>query len=234
MALSNDFIDSLEPLYKALAEKDEVRDEIKAAAIHRFNENLIRLRWRYEALSQVEAELYSISPDSPRDSRTVQFDFVDKTEAYYQQLYATLSAFVMVINKLASHEVRRGLNVSRNERFLSDLLRKYPEISDDISNVEIARAFRAKFVDHIQQHTLHDWCTVSNLVGPGAGGCTLIYFLRANPAVHGMVFRPGLDPYAAGYEPPVDHAGFYVSPLYQSVQKSFENIVRHVLGKLPS
>lgn len=230
MATSNPFIDSLEPFYKKLVQTDGNLDHKKLAAIHRFNENLVRLQWRYDALAVVDAELLAL-PDRKRETQEIQLDFVDKTEAYYQQLYATLSAFAMLLNKLLPHEKKRGLSISSIKAFLEWLEKLSPEVAAQVKDLEKARDFRGKFIDHVQQHELHDWITTTNMTGPDAPDSALVFFIRKNEQ-HEAVFRPDLNPYSPSYEPPVNHSGFYVSPQSKKTHRALQDTVRCVLSSL--
>lgn len=223
---SKELIDSLQDSYKKLASDDST----KMQAIQRFNEFFIRLEIRFLDLLKIESEIFNAEPgDMKRPMSEIQLDMVDKVESFYQQLYACMSAFTMLLNHIAPHDYRRSMSIGSVKKFLEFLLSKHLDHGESLSWLETARDFRARFVDHVQQHVLHDWMTYSY---PGKFGpeCVIIYFVKKGPEVYHRGFQTG--PYDPSFEPPVNYESFYVTPPHKECFLSFELITENVIQHL--
>lgn len=211
-------LSSLDECFKKLfSDEQGEADRNKLEATQRFNEFASRLEMRFEELTKVEREIFHAEPETiQRDMKEIQLDFVNRVEGFYQHYYATISAFAMYLNYVAGHDFKRGMPIGGNKDFLEFLGSKYPELKDNLLDIERARDFRARFVDHIQQHTLHDWMTYSF---PGKMGeeCVIIYFIKKGPEVYHRGFQ--LNPYVDDFRPPVNYESFYVSPPHKEARK---------------
>lgn len=220
-----EFISEMEGVYKKLIEHGGNPSPKKVATVQRFNEYLMRLGKRYEILLVAEKNLYGLRPG--KDEKRVaalQLDFVNWTEAFYQELYATLSAFVMLLNHLGDREFGQ-LPIRSVGKFLGVIDKKVNGITELKNTLDEARAFRAKFIDHPQQHVLHDWMTHSlpSIEGPKA---VVIYFVKKGS---GIYWRGLIDPHAPSFRPPFDCESFYVSPPHRKVYNSLKDFIRRVL-----
>ncbi|MFA5087091.1 MAG: hypothetical protein WC470_02200 [Candidatus Paceibacterota bacterium] len=229
-------IRSLEVFYRNLIKDDNSGK--KLLAIQRFNEVLLRLQIRKEELTNIENEIFYRVDNNEPSLEEVQIRFVNKTESFHQQIYATISTFSMLLNHTASHDFKRDMPIKSNTDFLSFLSNKYKNLENDIKILELSRDFRAKF-DHIQQNSLFDWMTESiNVLNKRR--CTIIFFLRKSG--NGM-YSPGipLNTYSSDYYflgkprrigPPFDCESYYVSPYHEDVYKSainvFVNIIKNI------
>lgn len=158
--------------------------------------------------------------------KDIQLEFVNCVESYYQQLYATLSAFVMFLNYNAPREFKNGLPISRITNFLTFLGSKNGlTISEEIKELTRATIFRSKFVDHVQQHTLHNWMTYSFPTKSGPE-CVVIYYIGKGREVY---YRPHLNPYADDFEPPVNYISFYVSPPHNECHRAIFDMCLKVI-----
>jgi hypothetical protein len=84
--------------------------------------------------------------------------------------------------------------------------------------------FRSKFIDHPQQHALHDWLTFTSEES------SIIYYIRTGDNVY---FPTDLtDPYVIGFEPPVDCRSFYVSPKRETTKTALISFTKHILKSL--
>ncbi len=205
-------------------------DQKKLEATQRFNEFLWRLDQRYQQLKAVESFIYDAdSAGRTVPMRDVQLEFVNRIEAYYQQLYASLSAFAMFVNHVAPHSFRRGLPIGGIEEFLRFLRTKTAlNIDNELTELERARDFRARFVDHTQQHALHNWMTFSYPTGVGQE-CVVIYYISQGPEVF---FRPHTNPYAPDFRPPVNYESFYVSPPHNECHKALFGMCQKVIRQI--
>ena len=67
---------------------------------------------RYEALEKVWWELDNLDKiENPRNSHEVQLDYVDKNEAFHQQVYACLSALILFLNNTWKHSLVRWIPI---------------------------------------------------------------------------------------------------------------------------
>lgn len=154
-------------------------------------------------------------------------DFVDKIEAYFQQVYSTLSAFIMLLSHVADDDFKKQMPIKGAEKFLLWISkRSYSgQLKDNVTLLGKAREFRTIFIDHPQQHILHDWMTYSHL-----NGTAIIYFVRNG----NKVYAPGsiVDPYNPNFRPPFDYKSFYVSPDYRKVHESMKSFVKATLESI--
>lgn len=194
-------------------------------AYQRFNEYILRLESRFDQLLNLEKEIAEFDPaKAERRLKDIQLDFVDKIEAYFQQLYSTLSAFVMLLNHIANDGFKSQMPIKGIEKFLSWISKQSysSQLKEGIFLLDKAREFRDIFIDHPQQHILHDWMTYSHL-----NGTAIIYFIRDG----NKVYTPGntVDPYDPNFKPPFDYKSFYVSPDYRKVHDSMKYFVNSIL-----
>lgn len=197
-------------------------------ACQRFNEYMLRLEGRLNQLITLEKEISEFEPGRmERQLKDIQLDFVDKIEAYFQQLYSTLSAFIMLLNHVADDSFRKQMPIKGVERFLLWVSKQSysSQLKNHIVLLDNARNFRAIFIDHPQQHIIHDWMTYSHL-----NGTAIIYFIRNG----NKVYAPGsiVDPYDPNFKPPFDYKSFYVSPDYRKVHESMKFFVKVTLESI--
>lgn len=184
--------------------------------------NIINLR--HNELIKAENQLAAIRPEDATPLKLVQLDYVNKTESFHQQIYVGISAFIMLLNHIVKLEMPRN----SVEKFLKFLDRELNFThSEAIKVLNDSRFFRAKFIDHIQQHVVHDWMTWDYETG-----VTVIYFIRTGD----RVFTPTVfDPYSPNFVLPVDHKSFYVAPKHYEVNNAYSQVVyetfRHFASK---
>jgi len=208
---------------------DDKREKAEMAC-RAFTEYVERLWNRHNELLQIEA--FSINADPGRMTKheitlaELQLAFVDKTEAFHQQVYATISAFIMLLSHIADQKFLSQMPVDSLTKFLRHISDKsYESIVKDQAALLIKSAdFRSKFIDHPQQHALHDWITYSY----GTGVC-IIYFIRKGNEVY---FIEPRDPYAPNFVPPVNYKSFYVSPAHTQVFLAVTYFTEKVLSSL--
>ncbi len=221
---TSQFVDSLDKEYERLLKASKKKGGA-LMAVQRFNEYLVRLDRRYEELEHVQMEISTAAPSKMKDPLAfIQMDFMDRLEIFYQGLYSTLSAFAMLINNIAPHSEKRDLPIGSVQKFIEYLQERFPKLKKELELLEKARAFRAKFVDHIQQHTLHDWMTYS----PAVGEAVVIYFIPSNNSYPD--YGDFTDPFNPTFKPPVGHKSFYVSPPFKKVFKSLKKVVKDTLS----
>lgn len=210
-----------------IQEPDGIINQRKLEATQRFNEFLWRLDQRYQQLKAVESFIYHAEhANLTTQLQDVQLELVNRIEAYYQQLYASLSAFAMFISYTAPHPFKRGLPIGGIEDFLNFLGTKIElDIGHEIEELERARDFRARFIDHTQQHALHNWMTFTYPTRAG-NECVVIYYISRGPEVY---YRPHINPYAPDFEPPVNYQSFYVSPPHNECHQAIFEMCQKVI-----
>lgn len=199
-------------------------------ACRAFTEYVERLGNRYKEVLQIETLKTSADPEEMAKHEItltdLQLEFVDKTEAFHQQVYATISAFIMLLSHIADQKFLSQMPIDSLTKFLRHISdRSYESIVKDQAALLIKSAdFRSKFIDHPQQHALHDWMTYSY----GTETC-IIYFVRKGNKVY---YRELKDPYAPDFVPPIDHKSFYVSPAHTQVFLAVIYFTEKVLSSL--
>lgn len=216
-------------------------------ACQRFSESMYRLENRHLELQSMENEIFDLRNEDYKGntrSRTLnelQHDFLDKTEAFHQQVYSTISAFAMLLNHFASKDFLRGMPIGAIKQFLDFLKERFPDYKKHIEQLELARDFRSKMVDHIQQHQLHDWMTYSypHHTSRLGADCVIIYFTPLD----GTEPRPFLetppehlkslvyDPRSSYFRLPIGHKNYYMSPHAGNVFLAMHEIASAVLER---
>lgn len=213
-----------------IADFNPERKEKAIRAYQRYNENLLRLEKRYNEYIQVEKKKAMVDLEElERQNRTLedlQLEFVDKTEAFHQHVYATISTFILLLSHVAGHKYKGQLPISSVTRFLEYICEtnqdEYIHAQAEVLKTSIK--FRAKFIDHPQQHALHDWMTCSY----GSGTC-IIYFIRTGDGVY---MPTQLNPYAPDFRPPIDCGDFYVSPPTDEALLAIKGFSEGILNNL--
>lgn len=215
-------IKQLEPHFKKLIKDFSKGDQEKAwLAFQRSNEYLLRLKRRYNELLKIEREIVNSELGKTlRSLNDMQLDFVDKTEGFHQHVYSCVSAFIMLLNHIAKKDFKTQIPINSVEEFLRFLGRKsYSSvIKDQVHYLEKSVDFRNKFIDHPQQHALHDWMTYTY-----PGGCVVIYFIRRGNEVYYRGLQ--INPYSPDFEPPVNYKSFYISPPHVKVYDAVKRLV---------
>ncbi len=224
----NDFISGLEQYYINLS-TDDLNDR-KGLAVRTFNEFLLRLNKRSGELLYFENLIF----DQPKPEfkemtlKEIQMYFVDKTEGFHQHIYSVISALAMLLNHIAPREFCQRIPIRKNQKFLKFLKNEYPKLIDFVKILESSTSFRNKFVDHTQQHVLHDWMTYSYPENNQAKA-VVIYFIRNSNNVY---YRGEQNPFSLDFQPPIDCKEYYISPYYKDVYKSLLVITEYIITEM--
>jgi hypothetical protein len=210
---------------KLVADLSDDKRRRTILALRRVRDNMIRLQDRYMALLATEhgpsTTLTNRQCESVDTLGNWQFEFVDTTEAFHQQVYSTVSTLIHVLNYIgipgvdAQHPSR---SVQKFLGFLSELPQFNDKFHEDIDAVLRSIRFRAEYIDHPQGSPACDWMTYNY-----SGTVYLIYFVPKSdtPEVAVGDIRRG-DPNAPDFSPPVVCDQFYVSPMPDRV---FEGVI---------
>jgi len=224
----NDFISGLEQFYINLSTND--LNDKKGLAVRTFNEFLLRLNKRASELLYFENLIFD-QPKLELEKMTlkeIQMYFVDKTEGFHQHVYSVISAFAMLLNHIAPREFCQRIPIRKNGKFLKFLKNEYPKLIDFIKILELSTSFRNKFIDHTQQHVLHDWMTYSYPENNQAKA-VVIYFIKNSNNVYQREER---NPFSLNFQPPINCKEHYISPYYKDVYKSLLVIVEYIITEM--
>lgn len=174
-------------------------------ALNSLKENIVKLEQRMQRHTEVEKKLYDDNDHA--DKRHGQLMLVDAIEAIHQQVYVTLSSFISLLNYIGIDGLINH-PINSVERFLKHLHNKYTDRIDPtvFEYLNKSREFRSKFVDHPQQHKLHDWMTINyNDIS------YVVYFKRGATGDVKMI-DADIPPDHPSFIPPISCEDFYVSP----------------------
>ncbi|MFA5782567.1 MAG: hypothetical protein WC868_09900, partial [Bacteroidales bacterium] len=202
--------DSITPLLTPRI--DSLAFDKKDKAIHvsnRLIENMQRLHNRYCELNKAADDLGDAvcNKENKEDTTHLQLILVDKIEGFNQHVYALISTLVLVLTHLAPKVWKVDMPIRSIQKFLEYLKKKNQndkKIIEAIDIIEKSREFRARFIDHVQQHIVQSWMTHTY-----RNDSYIIYYIsKSNNIYHRGVRDPNMD----GFIPPVDCESFYVSP----------------------
>ena len=196
---------------------------------------LTRLDARHWELLDAARHLTAENPRLP----LLQLYLVDKTEAFHQQVYAALAALALVYSHFSARGVARQVPIRSVRKFLGFLQDRGDVPSAAIELLERSIDYRARFVDHPQQHALCDWTTYKT-----PKGVAVVYFVpKFKTATAAEILEEGervkeaadlgafLDPWDPNFELPVGCESFYVSP---NTAQTVQAVVDCVSGGLRS
>lgn len=225
--------ESMASICQSLVDSFAPERQKKAANAGRsFVESLGRLLNRYrELLIAAENKLQATEESMIREGivlEDLQLRFVDKTEAFHQQVYATVSTLVLALNNLRPHKkVLIDLPTRKLEKFLQYILSlpEFQHLLDFITVLNTSRAFRAKFIDHPQQHAAHNWYMQSS-----NAMVHVIYYLPSEDQGDTVSVPSSHNPYDEGFVPAVDCKEFYVSPNYHATFEAVHKLSLSLLS----
>lgn len=206
---------------------DEKRKEV-GMTLHRLKEAIIKLDYRYfELISIVKTFDQLTNEEQGEPLHYLQIAFVDKVEAFHQQVYATISTTMLVINHIGYKGKRINHPIDSVKKFLEyikgEIFKYRSVLGDQIDILEKSRDFRAKFIDHPQQHQLHDWMTFR-----AEDGLYLIFFMRKGDEVYAI--DPTIHPFDPNFKPPVNCGeDYYIAPSEGKTLKAVEIFIKHIL-----
>lgn len=195
--------------------------------LHRLKESLVKLDYRYFDLGEIVRLLDQLQSDEMGEPLHYwQIAFVDVVEAFHQQIYSTLSTLILVLNHLGLNGKKHPINsVKKFLEFVKEKQLQYRSaLADQIDILQKSRDFRSKFIDHPQQHQLHDWMTHRT----EEGEMYIIFFKRKGKEVYAPTPKHPSDP---EFKPPVNCGkDFYISPDERKTLKAIEVLIKHMLN----
>lgn len=167
------------PAKNYISKYKDLDKEKAQLSLQAFIEFYRRLLNRILELNETEDELYKFIERqeghiSTRPLDEIQIDFVDKTEAFHQHIYSTLSSFVKLLSILAPHDFIKGSHIASNEKFISYIreLTNY-----DTTILQASLKYRGTYIDHTSQIRHFNWMTY--FFG------SLVYIIYYEPDING-------------------------------------------------
>ena len=150
------------PIKKYLLNYQEEKKEIADLSLKAFREFFSRLHDRLIRLIEIEIELVNYADRQSNKTTAkplaqIQMDFVDKTEAFHQQIYSTLSSFVKLLSVITPHGFIMQKHIKSNQNFIK-YIRELIKFND-ILPVEKSLIYRGTYIDHTSQIRHFDWMT---------------------------------------------------------------------------
>lgn len=212
-------------------------DEKKVLAMQSFFEMSERLDYRYSGLKQIEFVVSRASYLQNVPVHRIQLEYVNRLESYFQHLYATISALIMLVNTLGDHGLRQSLPIGSIKKFLKHLGQDNNlDVSEEVLLLEQARDFRAKFVDHIQQHKLCNWITYGvPAEGSDERFSVVIYYIpKGDSSSEQIIGGDPTNPYSDDFAFGIANDGFFVSPPYHQCHVALFDLARKAITYLES
>lgn len=213
--------------YKTCVRSNE-RDAL--TALQNFKEAFQRLGYRYDQVKNITETVNNISDgeDEGMTLHEAQIKLVDRIEAYHQQVYSVISGLSNLMNHFSLGGSKAEHPINSNKRFLEFLKENNRYRSQFVTAIDaLMRSidYRAKFIDHPQQHLTHDWMTFSTNE-KSRNDLYIIHFIKYG----NEIYAPGgnTNPEDPTFRPPINCGDdFYVSPNVYRTQEA----MTHVVGK---
>ncbi|MDD5726111.1 MAG: hypothetical protein PHC53_01715 [Patescibacteria group bacterium] len=210
----------------------------------RFQEYLLLLEMRFRELDLANYELAN-NPElvgATRSLQDIQFSFLERTEAFHEQVYASLASFTSFLSDYLGHEDRRGSHLGSSiGKFLksAENLISEPYNRDALVTLDASRSFRDKYIIHPQLHARHDWMTH----GDGYN-TTLIYFTidytKIDPKDDGLPVLFALAPPKGTVFWDLEYRQFlqasypwlgdvYIPPFYKEVYEAIRSVIADIV-----
>jgi hypothetical protein len=240
--LYNTITSNYNPIFKRLPKNFPI-DKNQNAAItsNKLIEQMVKLHIRFEEITECTTALSNIMFENTNEKIVIsdikfnkreelyqmeQLKLVDKIEGFHQQIYSTISSFGAVLTSYFPHEWRKNMNISSNTKFLDFLKTKSDDIDFNISlnQLQLSTAYRAKFVDHAQQHRILNWLTQTI--------DSLPYIVHFKPQLFQMICPFEVPNKETRYESYYENNDFYVSPNNFEVYKSLIIVINFCLYEI--
>lgn len=177
--LNPKFTDSLIANVYFLVKKGKLEED-RETALSFFNliEITERLLDRCSELEGIQRKirLFEDKKTQKENLKELQSNFINKTEAFHQQIYATLSTFVNLLMKISPKHFKNSMPRWSIQKFLSYSVQFEPKLSNSVKLLLKSGEIRNKCIDHPQQQSgSFEWQTFTN-INKTYG----IYFIRDN------------------------------------------------------
>ena len=146
------------PTVAYISKFQEEKRERAMLSLKAFREFFSRLHDRFVKLMEIESELCGFDKKGARPLSQIQMDFVDKTEAFHQQVYSTISSFVKLLSIVAPQGFIKKSYIESNQIFILDI-EKLVKLSYDITPLKKSLKYRSSYIDHTSQIRHFDWLT---------------------------------------------------------------------------
>ena len=205
-------------------------------ALSTFQEYLHRLDLRYLSVQRSEGRC---SVSEPGNMLALQLDLIDKTEAFHQSVYSTLSAFLLLLTHVLDQKTVDRMPVRSIKKALDFLERELESETCATSVAQLRKSieFRTKSIDHPQQHALRNWMTIKS----GAETAVLYFVpdysisrvgneIRVREMVaERFVAGSSTSPWQAEFLPE-DSDQFLLAPHVESTHLALKSLVDNAVG----
>lgn len=193
----------------------------------RFLEFFERTILRYVSVKQIEWEMVHL--DRLRDKRPrgdVQKDFVNDTESFHQQIYATLSAFIKLLTHIAPKKFSSQMPSKSLCKFIDFLKKEVSNIEEEMAVIKRSREYRTRYVDHINQNISHNWYTLEIHNGE-------IYIVYYSTGSNGKIMDiPEIDGGGFTFKTSLLVESYFVPPHHKDTIIALSNVVLKTLDFL--
>ena len=227
---------NLEPYLQRISERSTVKKSPKSQlAIHRFREAVKRFDDSYENILKAGKAIIISSEENEKIQTIVsgkshherQHDFLSATQSFNDSGYALMSATIMLLNHILPKDMKRDMPLRSCKKFLLWLLERAKELNQEILSIEYSRAYRAKFVAHVQQTITSTWMTYCYPYKEQMLSVIIHYI--PDPNAKAPKYKGVDNPFIDGFCIPIANAGYYVAPQHESVNEAFNNLLPHLI-----
>lgn len=189
-------------------------------ALKDFKERCQRLENRYSELFLIEDRFIKATWDNTEDTRLIQPVFIDKLEAYFQQLYSVESALVKLLNHIGRRNFLRGISIGSIESFLSNF-KKQKNLK--INNLIRALDFRTR-IDHTQIKGTFDYFTCAT----PQNTLQCLYFKpnQKEKIPNDLLLQLGFPKTISS---PVKGSDWFIPPYYKNVHSELQMFIINLL-----
>jgi len=174
----------------------------------------------YKLKHRIKYDLFRFKVPLLKD---LQSDFVNKTEAFHQQIYSAISSFIKLSTHIAPNIFKNGMPRNSVERFLGYIELMMPHLKSHITPIQKSRDFRSSYIDHTQSIKPHDWFTITD----GLGRAHVIYFQERG---RGDFFDMSkILSYPDKFRSPFPAKTWCVPPHHQEIMNSFNALFLAIL-----
>jgi hypothetical protein len=165
--LNSEFTDGLLRSVYYLVDKQSLTDRRDVALSYsNFIEILQRLLGRLSNLLEIELQINQFNKKglknlSGEEKNRIQSDFVNKTESLHQQTYATISALILLLTKIAPSNFKNHLPRWSVKKFIEYSIEYEPKLTKYGKVLLDSEIIRNKCIDHPQHSQPFDWQTFS-------------------------------------------------------------------------
>ena len=208
--------------------------EVEVGSAHavfiNFSEFFYRLLCRSAEIRELEWEIYYRGQfKNERSLREMQVDFINQTESFHQQVYATISSFIKLLTHIAPSSFKSQMVWSSTSSFLKFILNKFTTLNWEVNILlKSIEEYRVEYIDHTNHSSSYRWDTFFT----SDGKIHIIYTEGVNRGnfidMHELI--PEIPEHMM--RTPFSGTRFFVPPHHVDVIKCVAKICREILEVL--